>query len=643
MSPFRKKNSDLSVAQPQAYAGPAEAPAERPAGEIPEPGLGPVRELFAVEPKERKPAPKVPAPPQASPRMAVLAIHGMGQQIPFETLDAVAEGLRMEEAIRLGRGPDQLSPVSVRQVEIDGTIHRRVELNLHSPGEEQAREVHVYEAYWAPRTQGRVTLRDVMSFLIGAAVSGIGHAARPFCRWMFGREYEFPRSPGNVFVLLGTLAVLLSLAVMNGVIAAVAAAKASYAGFPAWLTQGLFTDLTAAAGIFSLFGVSFGSVLALAMFRKAAAGRRSWSISQLGRWSLFVLLLLTCASAVASALTMVWMIQKHLSVPGLVIGNGVPEVLANVLTDGCGFALVAVVLAWLLKAVAHRAEDAPAWPGPLISVLRFVTLAVFTFCALVLGRLLLGGPTDPTVVQLTALFPAVPWLGTHWQWCVWALLIGLSAQVRSFLIEYVGDVAAYVSPSKVDRFDDLRNEIKAIALKAGRAVYSVQDELGRPLYDRVAIVGHSLGSVIAYDTLNCLINDDLLHGDALAVRKRTCLLLTFGSPLDKIAFLFAAQGNRTSETREALAAAVQPMIQNYAYRPFPWVNVFSRNDIISGSLDFYDDDSGASNRVLNWPDPQATIPLVAHTEYWKGRMVWGELLNIAFDLAPGVAVQTTGK
>jgi len=97
----------------------------------------------------------------------------------------------------------------------------------------------------------------------------------------------------------------------------------------------------------------------------------------------------------------------------------------------------------------------------------------------------------------------------------------------------------------------------------------------------VAIVGHSLGSVIAYDTLNGLINEDERNGRKTGILKRTSILLTFGSPLDKIAFFFTLQSKNALHIRELLAEAVQPMIVDYQYRTFPWVNVYSPNDIIA--------------------------------------------------------------
>ncbi|HVS59712.1 MAG TPA: hypothetical protein VHE82_03345, partial [Gemmatimonadaceae bacterium] len=95
-----------------------------------------------------------PVAEAARKRIAIFVAHGMGQQIPFETLDAIAESLRAYDAALTGRrdkptsntikaGPDQWL--------------QRVELNLKS-GTSQI-EAHIYEGYWAPLTEGRITLR----------------------------------------------------------------------------------------------------------------------------------------------------------------------------------------------------------------------------------------------------------------------------------------------------------------------------------------------------------------------------------------------------------------------------------------------------------------------------------------------------
>jgi hypothetical protein len=192
-------------------------------------------------------------------------------------------------------------------------------------------------------------------------------------------------------------------------------------------------------------------------------------------------------------------------------------------------------------------------------------------------------------------------------------------------------------PYKLDAFNSLRKEIKDLVYKIARAVYSLENE-----YAKVIVVGHSLGSVIVYDALNKLILDDEASTKKLGIVRRTPLLVTFGSPLDKTAYIFSVQGNGTTEARESVAAAVQPMIQSYRFRPRKWVNLYSPWDIISGSLDFYDprilkDENGVdippanrSQRIKNKCDPDATTLLIAHTEYWANDALATEIYNELF-------------
>ncbi len=74
---------------------------------------------------------------------------------------------------------------------------------------------------------------------------------------------------------------------------------------------------------------------------------------------------------------------------------------------------------------------------------------------------------------------------------------------------------------------------------------------------------------------------------------------------------------------------MQPLIQSYAkFRNFDWVNVYSRNDIVSGELKFYDvPNITGVRRVINLVDKDAAVPIVAHTDYWKNTLVWQELLS----------------
>ena len=220
------------------------------------------------------------------------------------------------------------------------------------------------------------------------------------------------------------------------------------------------------------------------------------------------------------------------------------------------------------------------------------------------------------------------------------------AALRWCLVQSVGDVCAYISAHEASQFADIRRRIRAMARMLARNVYGSRiPGSSAHEYDDVVIVGHSLGSVIAYDMLNDAINRDLLlasmPGGAapLDVVKRTALLLTIGSPLDKTAFLFRTQKD-DAPVRETLAAAVQPMIVSYANRPHRWINIWSRRDWVSGPLDFYDarpvPHPFAERAVENLREPHAPLdPVRAHTRYWM-RPTLGAVL---YDALSALAVK----
>ena len=223
-------------------------------------------------------------------------------------------------------------------------------------------------------------------------------------------------------------------------------------------------------------------------------------------------------------------------------------------------------------------------------------LAVLLVLTLSFGALALVGVAELFRLVQPGALPAGPaWLDAASTPALLGALGGgalFFAALRWFLVQSVGDVVAYVSAHRASRFTEIRSGIQSAARKVARNVYASRiAETGELEYGDVIIVGHSLGSVIAYDMLNDSINGDLLArgsaGEPLNVVGRTKLLLTMGSPLDKTAFIFRTQKD-AAPLREALAAAAQPMIVSYENRPARWINIWSPFDWVSGSLDYYD-------------------------------------------------------
>lgn len=603
---------------------------------------------------------------------AVWIVHGMGQQIPFETLDSLTNGLL--EAL-----PGQTAKPRLRSVKIAGQTLQRVELDIAvapvrggAPG--KLYELHLYESYWAPKTEGVAKLADVVSFLWDGGLRGLLNYKKKFSRAMFGGMAQFSVHFTTPLWLCVALLVVLALTVINGVVLAAAGAQTGLASLASFKLH--WCQLTALASCMIAVAFSFGAVLfvtdmskpqTLANFMRMPVVICCWlgaalTILQIAATALLMAVIThvdwtngsqSCHSPGATtACTGV----ANLS-PGWLekVRTGVLQVFEKIPSpqlQGCAtivilLTILLIAAAMLTRAVLRSSEKRLEKNGILLIL---SVAAVVLHLAAFFGFLWIGieQGTRGALPGYLCFLQSPLW--------VWPFLIIFSAKVREILIQFVGDVAIYVSSNKLDRFDEVRSKIKEAARSVASAVFTAYKqpeasvtetgEADRPpefLYDKIAVVGHSLGSVIAYDTLNRLMLDDWLSGGVLQVAERTKTMVTFGSPLNKTAFLFTIQGSDSMHIRERLASTVQPLIISYPkFRKLTWINVYSWNDIISGKLKFYDlpgyqdpkpeDPEVPAAAIRNVKDPDAVVPLVAHTSYWKNKTVWNELLK---EIAPG--------
>jgi hypothetical protein len=428
--------------------------------------------------------------------VAILVCHGMGEQVRFETIGQLASSILSAAEANGCR----VHPNGVHLSREGDGLLARAELKW-ATSEGVEKEAHIYEAYWAPITESKVTYVDTLQFLFQAAWRGIWCSKflrrSSFKRWMFGNLRPAVISAGTQVALV---LVAIFLLTEVGVIA--------------------FVTLKVAAGVKELASTQWPALPAL---------------------------------------------------------HGV-------------------------------------W-GSICSLGSFLW-----HCLLQLAK-----PFIPQHARLHHMPIDQGWWGAAGRTAVWLLTIAQAFFVRYFLIQYAGDVAAYISPFKDSKFDAIRTQIQQIGLKLGRVIYGFDSVPGVPHYDRVLVVGHSLGSVLAYDTLNALINTDLTspRDEQREVVARTSHLITFGSPLDKTAFLFRNQSNHVKDPlREQMAAGFQPLILDYkTFRSrLEWINLWSPMDIVSGSLDYYDcKEAPGYTPVTNRIDPGAWVPLVAHVQYWSGK------------------------
>jgi hypothetical protein len=480
---------------------------------------------------------------------AVLVWHGMGQQVPFETIERLGRSLVAHQRAS-GHSPP---PATTRLVEFGDERICRAELEI-ADASGVIHPVHIYEAYWAPSTQGKITVAETVRFLFNAAYQAVRFALvipPQFRRFLFNRWITFALQPWLAAGFIVLLLALVSVVLIDTVLGVVGFSKL-FTGVndpDSWPTYALVQDLTVDLGLLSIT-LAISGVAALATYRHYLSSQRTGLPSRPHRlWQVLL-----------------WALAGF----GLIV----------ILTVG---GLVVWHLVW------HFFHSERWWPWPD----RWSTITV-----------IIGG-------------------------LIWTSILAASAGIRWFLLEFVGDSAIYIWSHVVNRFYETRQTIRDDSFATAGAIYAHGG------YSRHVLVGHSLGSVIAFDTLNRLLTDDALNGGTLAVGRRTRLLLTFGSILDKTAFLFRTQTGR-EDIREALAGAAQPLISD-PDRP-AWVNVFSRHDLFGGRLDYFDPQNGTSEcppdgaecrdplPIRNIADPFAWIPLLAHDQYWTNPTLIDELV-----------------
>ncbi len=196
--------------------------------------------------------------------------------------------------------------------------------------------------------------------------------------------------------------------------------------------------------------------------------------------------------------------------------------------------------------------------------------------------------------------------------------------ITPLLVNLVGDVAIYTTKTVKSPYHKIREQILAESLTLLKAI--LKDKAAN--YEQVIIAGHSLGSCIAYDTLNLLCIEASLSkdlGKSLLIDKITGLI-TFGSPLDKIAFFFREMAQQHQYIRQRIlehlnSFRVKPLyIRLTPYltknpvecqlEKIRWVNYYHLQDPISGHLDYYDSlDNMRMEYETSWGEK-------AHLGYW---------------------------
>lgn len=477
---------------------------------------------------------------------ALLVIHGIGEQNPYETLDLVARAF-----VRYFRGRNQIPVIHPERIRhADWT---EVAVHLDFPAHERER-LSLFEFYWAPYTEGKATYRGVLGWLLRTLLSPLRYLADNLLALRDSRSHN---SAGQV--------VWLMLREVG---------RATFVYVPFLVLVGILTILLVQG---------FTPVREVSRALSATARREPNLVALAG-----VALCITVASVLVLFVVRELWQWWHRRTPSV---GRVAEV------------------AWVIMASVFALGF---WMG-----------------ALWVGRL---GNVDLSPYATILLRPSHLWL---------LVFVVLVLWLRRVLLDYVGDIAVYVTADAKSASYEARTAI----LKASSAA------LARLLrgYDRVIVLGHSLGSVIAYDTINELLSQAWASPESAAAPAAPPVgmpdlaklkgLVTFGSPLDKVYYFFREHVPADQAVRAQILSFLYSFRRGYSGRTygdfkfaypetpqevagheanafptlpsFRWLNIWSWMDPVSGPLSFYRLEERDRLRRWYW------MWGLAHLAYWN--------------------------
>lgn len=568
---------------------------------------------------------------QRTTRTAVLVIHGIGSQKPYTTLDQFARGLRRFF------GPHATQEVLLRPREADANTGEKAWVQAYvriTPAPHANGLIDLYEYYWAPVITGKVSAYQSLLFLLMAALTPLQYL-RDNLQII---DEVAPNTKKRGMWLLTSLfrELFRVLFIFVPVIALIG-------GLYALLSQTAAMLLPNTPGIFNQFIICPPLSLRHETFLAATAVR----LLLMGMCCIFLIQEFTSSSIpykrsgwariywviIATFLGLLYVspMAKH-----LVADNAI-----NLYYSFCalsplgrlGALLAAAITLSLLSLASKVLRSAWARSGKAIANNKGKTILLIILAAIAIYFLNFRGPHDVKIDAIRIFF-----LPTFLRWRTifkWSVLFLLAYIVRGFLTSAIGCLAVYLGADALSHNFAARSQILHECTQQILAL--VDSPEADFTYDKVLIAAHSLGSVIAYDSLNELtVRKHARDADVVSASLfKLTGLLTFGSPLNKVIYFFrtrtSLQTNVLSQIlyalhpfrlRTELPPGANPVVSlphpfppNGPFEQLHWLNAYSPFDLISGRMLFFraDKDIAVEHGVTPW---------TAHLSYWENNALY---------------------
>lgn len=197
---------------------------------------------------------------------------------------------------------------------------------------------------------------------------------------------------------------------------------------------------------------------------------------------------------------------------------------------------------------------------------------------------------------------------------------------KKYIMDSLRDIAVYTTMDRKSKYYKSRKLILNNATDFVKSLLEIKSG-GNEKYDELVIFGHSLGSVIGYDVLDRLNRMMNVDRNLQKYSEKIKGLITFGSPLDKVAFLFQ---ERINKKKQNIRYSIVTQLHNFKrkhvddqslengilqfFENTKWINFWTETDPISGNLNAYSD---VENIHLDLSNNRKKIDIKCHSLYWE--------------------------
>jgi hypothetical protein len=548
--------------------------------------------------------------PSRNKPIAILTVHGMGAHQRYAGLSDAVDVAKASlipqctnKDIIFNRSYADGEPLVGKFITANEDHLSYVQL---SPTDTCLPDLHVFEAYYSDVAKEKTSVPEIIRFLFNAGWNSLGD--KEIYRSVLEEEIEFVPKKGGHYALVAILLSLLSALILNSAFATLI--PKLLAGRAADISNSISKPLVLSLTFIILFAATFGVISTFDQYLRKKAQRTIENAKQIDMQTLKAHLkpsfALRFSSRVQRVLLWAFPIVMIICAASVLIAIGnfsisINESVQNKLDILVSLTLTlfrvstfAAALYVLYRLAAFTsAKHKLVIPVVALGTLTFGVVSWYSLYILnflpsatrasklveSVGGKKAGAEVDNALVELAT---SITWAECHpfdilASGLIFALLTGMFAY---FAKAFLGDVVAYIHGGGPSHHSKIRTEMRQ----------RVQEPLQALLQG-------------GYDVIVVVLENQKPSNGTQQQLGRIIGYLTYGTPLNKVAYVFKTSDPTTDRLRDSVVLSKQPLLQLQFRQAITWINLRSKSDFFSGPASLYDTSDSSSlqtNDPADW-------------------------------------------